>query len=96
MCPVVGPHGWCEHYDGDGYWPAAAANVDVPREGVLKRAEHAGPHLVEPDGWVWASDTVYVHVGPEVSLPGCPGAGLHNVVISRAVALASLVESAGL
>lgn len=85
-CPVTGPYGYCQHEDGDGFWPASAVNIDYPTDSVsvMSLAENVAPNLVPPDGeWAWASDTIYVHVGPVTSIEG--SVVLRNVVISRAV-----------
>lgn len=47
-------------------------------------AEHVADTLALPSGgWEWASDSVYVHVGPMVGLSGAQP--VHNIVFSRAV-----------
>lgn len=83
-CPALGPHGLCQHDDGDGYWPAAMLQTTCTEEMAMPLAEQFAPKLRLPsEGWEWASDTVYVHVGPQV---GWRDSGVvHDVIVSREV-----------
>lgn len=50
----------------------------------MSYAEHVADTLGLPSGgWEWASDSVYVHIGPMVGLTGAQP--VHNVIFSRAV-----------
>jgi len=88
-CSVVGPRGFCQHDDGDGYWPAASVQTACTEENAILVAEQVAPLLPLPDGWHWASDTAYVHVGPLTGLDGS-----REVVISRTVRQAVLGSAA--
>lgn len=47
-------------------------------------ADRVADTLALPSGeWEWASDSVYVHVGPMIGLTGSEP--VHNAVFSRAV-----------
>lgn len=80
----MGPSGWCQHDDGDGYWPAATAQTRCLEENAVVIGEHAAPLLRLPEGWEWASETAFVHVGPMTGLDGS-----HEVVVSREVRAAA-------
>lgn len=83
-CPVVGWQDWCQHEDGDGYWPAASARIDYPADMAMSLAENVAPRLSLPEGhWEWASETAFVHIGPAVGIEGT--LILRSIAISREV-----------
>jgi hypothetical protein len=73
----------CTHEDEDGFWPAGSLWGLVPDAGVdawVLAQRCLEPTL--PEGYEWASKTLYVHQGPVVGLTPEPR---RSVAITREV-----------